>query len=352
MAKSKSEETEKNKKKEKSESTAVDQNRISGFVQQNSPVNNELSRNMTMNELYGTEINGQLTLIPTSVVVREKKGKVAPVVSFVSFSYSDDVDLEALNKHGRYKVTAYDRRVYNAVSTLYLNGRKTVSLTEIFTIMTGYSRRNPSMSQLVAVEKSLNKLRNIKVYIDITEEIKHNMIEDKQPLIDAGILKDQNDRIKSATIEDNMLHFRIGTTESEEGKIFKSYQIVGEPSLLTYNRAKKTLLTIPMEFLGLSRQNSTEKSIAFQDYLLMRIIGYKNKKMKENKILYDTLYRDSGQERPEHSKDLIRDRNIIVNMMEEWKSKGLIADYEEVREGRSYVGIKFYLDNKNKITTS
>ena len=32
--------------------------RIDTFVQQNSPVNNELIRNSTMNELYGHEING------------------------------------------------------------------------------------------------------------------------------------------------------------------------------------------------------------------------------------------------------------------------------------------------------
>ena len=109
-----------------------------------------------------------------------------------------------------------------------------------------------------------------------------------------------------------MLHFRKGEIVSEKGKVFKSIQIVGEPTLLTYNRAKKTLLTIPMEYIGLQGQNATDKTIAFQDYLLMRIYGYKNKKMRENKVLYDTLYRDSGQEKPALSKDFIRDRETIL----------------------------------------
>ncbi len=170
-------------------------------------------------------------------------------------------------------------------------------------------------------------------------------IEDKQPLIDAGILKDHSDKIKKAVIEDNMLHFRKGEIVSEKGKVFKSIQIVGEPTLLTYNRAKKTLLTIPMEYIGLQEQNATDKTIAFQDYLLMRILGYKNKKMRENKVLYDTLYRDSGQERPADSKGFIRDRETITKMMEEWKNKGLITGYKEVKEGRSYTGITFYMED-------
>lgn len=335
--------------KESAEIIILDSRRIEGFVQQNSPVNNELSRNMTMNELYGTDINGQMSLVPTSVVVREKHGKVEPVVSYVSFSYDNDVDLEILNKKGMYKITAYDRRVYNAVSTLFINGRKTVSLSEIYSIMTGYTRTNPTKNQIEAIEKSLNKLKSVKVYIDLTEEVTHHMIEDKQPLIDAGILKDHTDKIKSAVIEDNMLHFRVGTITSEKGKVFKSIQIVGEPTLLTYNRAKKTLLTIPMEYIGLTGQNATDKTIAFQDYLLMRIFGYKNKKMKENKVLYDTLYRDSGQDKPELSKDFIRDRETITKMMEEWKNKGLITDYEEVKEGRSYTGIIFYTEEQQRI---
>ena len=257
-----------------------DSMRINSFVQQNSPVNNEMIRNAAMNDLYSSDIDGQVQMLPT--VVREKHGKSEPVISYVSFSYDDTADLEILNKKGRFNITAYDRRVYNAVSTLFTNGRITVSLSEIFSVMTGYKRTNATKSQLETIEKSLEKLKSIKVYIDMTEEVRHKLIKDKHPLIDAGILSDQSDRIKRAVIEDNMLHFRKGELISENGKVFKSIQIIAEPALLTYNRAKKTLLTIPMEYIGLESRNATDKTIAFQDYLLMRIFGYKNRKMKEN----------------------------------------------------------------------
>ena len=217
-----------------------------------------------------------------------------------------------------------------------------VILSEVFSVMTGYARTNPTKSQISTIEKSLEKLKSIKVYIDMTQEVRHRLIKDKKPLIAAGVLCDQSDNIRKAVIEDNMLHFRKGELTTESGKVFKSIQIIAEPVLLTYNRAKKTLLTIPMEYIGLESRNATDKTIAFQDYLLMRIFGYKNRKMKENKILYETLYRDAGQEKPEDSKGFIRDRETVAKMLREWKDKGLITDFAEIKEGRSYTGIVFY----------
>lgn len=317
---------------------------IGSFIQQNSPVNNEMIRNAALNDLYSADIDGQIQLFPT--LVRKKHGKTEPVISYVSFSYDDTADLEIFNRKGRFNITAYDRRVYNAVSTLFINGRNTVSLSEIFSVMTGYTRTNPTKGQVETIERSLEKLKSIRVYIDMTEEVRHKLIEDKQPLIDVGVLKDDSDKIKRAVIEDHMLHFRKGELVSEKGRVFKSIQIIAEPILLTYNRAKKTLLTIPMEYIGLEGQNTTDKTIAFQDYLLMRIFSYKSKKMRENKILYDTLYRDAGQEKPEDSKGFIRDRETVVRMLQEWQDKGLIAGFAEIKEGRSYTGIIFYTEDE------
>ncbi|MCM1579561.1 MAG: hypothetical protein NC078_12265 [Ruminococcus sp.] len=315
--------------------------RLKNFFQQNSPVNNAMVRSQVMNELYGTDVDGQLKFLTTEVTVRSGRGEQSAVYSLCSFSYDDSADLTILNRNGRYKITAYDRRIYNAISTLYLEGRKTVTLTEIFGVMTGYSRTNPSSGQIQAVEKSLNKLRSIRVFIDLTAEVNAHLIKDKQPLIDAGVLKDKTDRIQSAVIEDNMLTFRMGTITSEKGKVTKSIQVTAEPSLLTYNRAKKTLISIPMEYIGLVSSNATEKVIAFQDYLLMRIMSYKNGSMKQNRILYETIYRDSGMEKPTLSKDFIRDREVIKKLLEEWQEKGLITSFKEIKEGRSFVGIEF-----------
>ena len=314
---------------------------LESFVQQNSPVNNEMIRSTFLNDLFRQEITGQLAIVPSEVKVRDQHGNAPAVYTLCSFSYGNNVDLELLNKNGRYRITAYDRRVYNAISTLWMNNRHTVTFTEIFEVMNGYVRTNPNSSQLMAIEKSLNKFASIRMYIDLTAEVKANIIKDKEALVKAGVLKSKTDKIKSAVIEDAMLHFRVGTITSEQGRVYKSIHIVDEPSLLTYNRAKGTLLTIPMEFLGLQNTNATEKAIAFQDYMLMRIISYKNGKMKENKILFATLYRDSGMEPPSDKKNQFRDREIIRRILDEWKEKGLIEAYADVMSGRAYAGIQF-----------
>lgn len=326
----------------------TDSRKLRNFVQQNSPLNNEMIRNQEMNNMLETDIDGQMRLLPStpfSVLVKGKTKKTEKeVYTLCSFSYDDNVDLEILNKNGLHKITAYDRRVYNAISTLYLDGRRIVSLSEIFAVMNGYNKSNPSSKQLDAISKSLRKFESVNVFIDFTNEINSHVIVDKQPLIDAGILKDTSDKIKSATIEDRMLHYRGGTLTSEKGQVTKSVQILSEPVLLTYNRAKKTLISVPMEYIGVQSVSATERNIAFQDYLLMRIMNYKKGVMVQNEILYETIYRDSGVERPERAKDRDRDRETINKLLAEWKSKGLIKNYEPHKKGREWYSLTFEAD--------
>jgi hypothetical protein len=346
----KEQETTEIKKEEKGKAEFAETygKKLDTFIQQNSPVNNELIRNDDMNDILHTDIDGQLSIIPTEVISRTGKNKTKQVVTMCSFSYGEDVDEGIFEIRGANKITAYDRRVYNAVSTLYYHGRRTVTLNEIYSVMTGYERNNPAKSQLESIEKCLKKLSSVNVFIDLTEEVNSRIIENKQPLIDAGILKSRSDKIKKATIEDKMIHITVGTLVSENGKTFKSIKINGEPSLLTYNRAKNTLITVPMKFIGLSNSNATEKTIAFQDYLLIRILGYKNGKMRENKILYDTMYKNSGVEKPSVRKDLIRDRETVRKIMEEWVQVGLISSYEEFKKGKSYIGISFKIKDDDE----
>lgn len=320
--------------------TTTNSKRIDSLIQQNSPINNALARDEELNNLYWEVEMPE----PKEVKVREKKGKHSPIYTLCSFTYDESVDYESLNKKGRFNITGYDRRVYNAIGTLWINGKSVLTLTEIFEVMNGYGKSKPSSKQLQAIEKALHKLKNINLYIDLTAEVKANMLKDKEPLIAAGILSSNKDNIKSVIIEDSMLHYRMATITSENGKKFKSIQIMNEPSLLTYNRAKGTLLTVPMEYIGLKNTSATEKSIAFQDYLLLRIMSYKNGNMRENKILYNTIYKDSGIERPKLSKDFKRDRDIIKKLLEEWLDQGLITGYEDMKEGRSYVGIIFSIN--------
>lgn len=349
---------------------------ISEFIQQNSSVNNGLIRNTVYNELYGMEVDGQMrfmqSIAPQEVKVRGRKGKSDEVYSLCSFSF-DDVDeaFEArgvkINERGWSKITAYDRRVYNAVGTLWVNGRTSFSCTEIYSIMTGYSRNNPNKSQLDAIVKSIHKLERIRVFIDLTEEVNAGIIKDKEPLIRAGVLKSHSDKIKRAVINGRMLTYNGLEIESEEGAKKDTIALTSIPLLLAYNLAKRTVINIPMSMLGkvMQDQSASEKTIAFQDYLLMRICSYKNGKLLENKIVFETIYRDSGIEKPSTNDytekgdkkksasqvavEIKRDRDLIVNMFKIWEKEGFIKGYHLVKKGKSYESIVFEVEETEAI---
>ena len=174
------------------------------------------------------------------------------MVSYISFFDDDTVDLKIPNKKGSFNIAACNRRGYNAVSTLFVNECRNVSLTEIYTIVTGYSRANPTKHQIESIKKFLEKLKSIKVCIDLIQKVTNRVIKDKQTFFDDGILKDHSDKIKKAGREDNMLHFLKVEIVIENGKVFTNIQIVGEP----------ILLTIAMEYIGLQEWNATDKAIS------------------------------------------------------------------------------------------
>lgn len=315
--------------------------RIENFLQQNSPINNELIRNEEMNDILHTNTDGHESIIPTEVITRTRSKKASQVITICSFAYGNDVNQSIFSLKSANTISAYDLRIYNAICTLYLYGINPISLNEIYAVMTGYKKNNPNTSQTSAIERCLEKLSSLNVSIDITDEFKANLIQDKQPLIDAGILKNNKDTIKKVTIEGKMITYIRSTTESEAGKKYRCYTITTGPALLTYNRAKKTLIAIPMEYIVLNNNKTTERLIAFQDYLLIRIMGYKNGKMRENKILYSTIYRDSGVDVPGDKSNRKRDRLAIKNMMNEWIAAGLLESFRETKKGKTIDGIEF-----------
>lgn len=247
---------------------------------------------------------------------------------------------ESINVKYPCKITAYDKRVYNALCTLYAENKNNFSLHELYAMVTGYSKATPTKKQLDNLERCIEKLSSIRIFLDLTEELKNGFVKDRQVLINMGLIKANTKKINNVTIKDNLLHARVFTIGTDKQTV-KVINIQAEPVLYSYNKAKATLLTIPTQYIGLEDTNVTEKTIAFQDYFLMRIISYKNGAMHENKIMYKTLYKEIGEEKPEVRKDFKRDRNLINKLFTGWIEEGLVKSYEEIKEGRSYAGIIF-----------
>lgn len=324
------------------------------FVMQNSLINNEISRNKKLHALtksqefdedyrdycYDEEEEDDYMNNTNGVIKVNSGTKKCPAVTVCALNYIDEVTEKIINTKYSYKITAYDKRVYNALCTLYAENKNNFSLHELYAMVTGYSKATPTKKQLDNLERCIEKLSSIRIFLDLTEELKNGFVKDRQVLINMGLIKANTKKINNVTIKDNLLHARVFTIGTDKQTV-KVINIQAEPVLYSYNKAKATLLTIPTQYIGLENTNVTEKTIAFQDYFLMRIISYKNGAMHENKIMYKTLYKEIGEEKPEVRKDFKRDRDLINKLFVGWLEEGLVKSYKEIKEGRSYAGMMF-----------
>lgn len=349
---------------------------LDNFYIQNSPVDNQLTKiggevspktivsgegaMDDLNEIVNTTIDGQTAIVP--VKSRNQNGKHAPIYTLVSFSYDESEEL-AINARSKNKLTAFDKRVLNAIGTLWLSDKNIFSLNEIYCVANAYTNKNPTGKQKVSIKKSIDKLSAISVRLDVTEEVSKNNIPDKSVLIEKGIITGEDDDIGSIIMKGRLLPISTCEITSKNGKKSLSIKLDDEPLLVTYNRAKRTLLSIPMEYMKTTNFNFSDRSVAFQDYLIKRIYGYGRGYFTQNKILYKTILETCGfNTEPEDSTEAasnkfrqqkLRDRDLIKKMFDYWISIKLIDKFEEIVTPQGqFEGIIFEMSKKIGVDNS
>lgn len=328
---------------------------------QNSPVNNELARNKALSDNLDPNSDESYICV-RSGKNRDEHGDTSLVYTITNFVYdtvrnedTKNINVVQLKNHTR--ITSTDRRILDAVSTLWMRGHIYFTPSELYRLMYGSNAR-PSEQNLEDLRQSVDKLRCLLVQLDFTDEFNARLIKDPEQLVKLRLLPkkaltDKNYIAKKVVINDNLLSLGAIMT-GFFGKQVDRYFIKSEPPLLMYNRIKNTIITIPAKYLELPVAN-TEKSIAFQSYLLARIVSYQHGALKQSTIMYDTIYQESGIAYPEKKIDLQRDRKIIKKMMDNWVNTGLIKSYSEVVEDgghRRIIGIEFKTDVEKKKKSS
>lgn len=338
---------------------------LNRFVIQGSPVDNELTKfdlndqgnhvetgMSVMDELLNERIDGQISMV--AVKSRDKTAKKPAIYTLVNFSYDEDVELQILNQRSSNKLTAYDKRILNAIGTLFLSDKHVFSLTEVYCVANAYTNKRPAKKQLESVEKSIRKLSKINMFLDITSEVEGNNFPDTQVLKDANMLVSSGDKLHGFKFEGRLLPIQICTITSEKGQRSVSIKLETEPLLVTYNRAKRTLFTIPMEYMRSKDVNFSDRSIAIQDYLIKRLYGYGKGYLTQNKILYKTILSEcgfsDGSKEGSSSKirnQKMRDRDMIQKMFEHWKISGLVDNYcEIINNSGQFEGVEFIMTRK------
>lgn len=261
------------------------------------------------------------------------------------------------------KMTAYDKSVYEAISTRFYywkqeNPQKPLYITpqEIWRTMNGKKsgdgKAKPSKAQVQRICDSLDKMRFTRFYMDISEEIR------------AFDLHIEDERIISGHIDSYLLNSVKVEFITDKGNTVAGYRISEEPILYTYNDVKNHLLYVPYEMLDTSTNTSDSENVTeFRNYLLQQIQLMKNaaesgKKgryfKRSNIILLETIYRDTGIQTPEdriegkeYKTDTIRrrevrrfrqaDRQKIEGILDAWKAKGWIKGYTVLNQNNEPV---------------
>lgn len=288
-------------------------------------------------EIFKQGIDGQIKMF-----TRYSVAEGTNVVVFVALSYEgDNEELKKINR----KMTAFDKQVYEAVSTRFYywrlkNPQQPLYITpqEIWRTMNGKASKDgkakPSDSQIRKICASIDKMRHTDFHMDISAEI------------EAYNLSIDDERITGGYIKDYLLDCRETVFYTEKGNAVQGYKVREEPILYTYNKAKDHLLYVPYEMLDTSKHTSDSDNVAeFKGYLMQQILLMKNAAAK-----------DPAEKKEKSKKGTYFERNSIILLETLYKSTGILPPEERIagkefktKQSQQAVVRRYRTDDKKKI---
>lgn len=319
-------------------------------------LNDKVSRYLLIDDMFYQDTDGQITLR----VNFAPNDPAKQIISYVSLTFEGTQTSK--------KITGFDNSIYNTLATLTREVKRQndgifepffVTTNELWRVTNGLpskeGTKKPSQKQRERIRQSMDKLRTTLLYINFKEEIKANYIK-----------VNENDRLSKGEIDENLIFAKWVSFETEKGQTVEGYKIMAEPILYTYNAAKGHYLLINNDLLDTSATTGNEGyTVEFRDYLLKELFLMEIGKRDSNRILFDTLYKCTGVKPPAERlnpndyadstaykrnvrKESAKDKNKIFELLEAWKQKGYLKDYEPVKKGSKRIGVDITFPETNK----
>lgn len=266
--------------------------------------------------------NGVIEEGETDILVIDKPKK--EVITKISLNY-DDNNIEIFDKNKRF--TPYDRTVHNAICSIYEAGNINFTPNQVYRCMNGLNDNEKVSPQAIgAVTRSIDKTRRIYAKANYENEAK-------------AWKKD----IDKCIIEDNILSAKKITLEAGGNEVV-GYKINSKPILYEYAQVSGQVLTVPSSLLNTKDKiNSSKEVTIIREYLIRRIevMKGKNNKHQAKKIKLEAIYEELGLKKV--TKDKSRKiRNTTTKLLESFKNKKYIKNYEYYKSGRSIKGIDIF----------
>lgn len=297
-------------------------------------------------DIFQIEPNGQLRLIYEPEQNRKKENQI---ITYVSLSFIPEDENYKINR----RLTAYDKSVYQTISSLYVSNRQLYpegplefTYREIYKAMAGKSlndKAGVSDKQLDKLRNSIRKMSITLFEMNAGEEVKKHGLKFMDPQFDT------KGRCSTYLINCNETFIQC-----EKGHIANGIVINQTPILYVYNQAKGQVELVDHYLLDVSDKTSISENVTeFRDYLLLEIKLMKNYKEdkkaypRNNIISLATLYEKTGIMPPEERiKDYntadkakkirkLRDADTdkIEAILTSWKGKGWIKNFTRTATG-------------------
>ena len=194
----------------------------------------------------------------------------------------------------------------------------------------------PSPQQIGAVTKSLDKLRFVRVRVNLVDEFtRRNISLNGEQIVDGEI--------------DTYLLALTKLKVSTGGKAITAYKIMSTPILYEYAHLVGQVSTVPAKLLDIrdetgAKVTNTEQRIEIKSYLLRRIERMKGKtgKKQSRHITYADLYKNLEEEAPSRKKQQ-QIREYVAKCLDSWTRDGYIKGYTDLVEGRSKRGVEIQI---------
>lgn len=242
------------------------------------------------------------------------------------------INFDAPQLQGIKGLTYYDRMVYDAITTLYINGKNEyITPQMIYQVMTGQPDNYATKGQESLINESITKFMYGGIYIDASQEAKDRKLPGKY------------------TYDTNLLHAER-MRQNLNGTITDCIRLIKAPVLYEYADEKNQIARIPVAALA-SPVRKTEDIMALQAYLLERVLAMRGSKTAERDISYQTIYDKLwGAEAAEASRmKKKRIREHAATILTYWcQTKGgdgapLIKKVDEYMHGKSAGGLRVTL---------
>lgn len=182
------------------------------------------------------------------------------------------IDFDALDQYIELSktLTAFDKRVYIAVSAIYqYTGNDVMSVGQIYRAMGGINQLNEQYKQ--KIYKSLTKMLTTRISVNNNKE--REVYKNYPQFVYDGAL----------------LPFERVTAYINGALVESAIHIFRYPPLIDFAKGRKQITTIDRQLLE-SPINKTESNLRLENYLLETIAGMKNNRKLSRKMLYSKIY--------------------------------------------------------------